>query len=98
MLLIALKKTKKITQEFGADTIDFLKCDITNKIKELTDGRGADVVLEVRNNSNQIFRDFIIDLKINIYIYIFRLLVVLKHSNWHLIFLDLPAYYLVLVF
>ncbi|RIA82110.1 chaperonin 10-like protein [Glomus cerebriforme] len=41
----------KIAQEFGATTIDFSKCDPMSKIKELTGGRGTDVVLEVVGNS-----------------------------------------------
>ncbi|CAB4379188.1 unnamed protein product [Rhizophagus irregularis] len=40
----------KIAQEFGANIINFVECDPLNKIKELTDGRGADVVLEVVGN------------------------------------------------
>jgi threonine dehydrogenase-like Zn-dependent dehydrogenase len=38
----------KIAQEFGATIVNFVECDPVNKIKELTDGRGADVVLEVK--------------------------------------------------
>ena len=53
-----IEERLKIAQEFSATTMDFLKCDVVKKIKELTDGRGADIVLEVRNNSNKIFRDF----------------------------------------
>jgi threonine dehydrogenase-like Zn-dependent dehydrogenase len=64
----------KIAKEFGATTIDFVKCDPVNKIKELTDGRGADVVLEVRNNFNKNFGDFyfiLIKIYLHISMYIF---------------------------
>ncbi len=38
----------KTAQEFGATAMNFLNCNPVNEIKEITCGRGADVVLEVK--------------------------------------------------
>lgn len=44
-----------LAKHLGADhTLDPMKCDLVTKVQELTDGRGADVVLEMSGNDKAI--------------------------------------------
>ncbi|CAI2172532.1 1661_t:CDS:2 [Funneliformis geosporum] len=45
-----IEERLKLAEEFGAAALNFVDCDPVEKIKEVTSGRGADVVLEVVGN------------------------------------------------
>ena len=67
-----IEERLKIAQEFGVTIIHFLKCDIVKKIKELTDGRGADIVLGKKQLNFQRF--LLIDLQKEKYLFIYLFL------------------------